>query len=887
MVELTIDGRPVSVPVGTTLLAAARAAGVEIPTLCHDDRLVTTGGCRLCAVEVDGTARPVTACNTPAGPGMIVRTSTSELEAMRRDLLGLLASEYPATALADDPSLPFHRLLRRYDVRPGGREKRGAFRDDTHPYLVADFSRCIDCMRCVRICDEVQGQFVWRVYGRGADQRIRPAGAATLLESDCVSCGACADTCPTGAVRDRVSAPGEPEHWVRTTCAYCGVGCELEAGARDGRVVRVRPVADAPVNHGHLCVKGRYAFGYTHAPDRLTLPRLRTASGWHEIPWDEAIGWLAGRLRDIRDRHGPDSLAMLGSARGTNEENYLAQKFARVVLGTNNVDGCARVCHAPTATGMAATLGTGAATNSFADIELARTLFVFGANPTENHPVVGARLKQAARRGAGLIVADPRVTELARMADIHLQLRPGTNVALLNGLAAAVVEDGLWDRDMVRDRLAGWDGYLRFLADWSPERAAAICGVPSDRIRAAARMLATARPAYSVHGLGATEHVQGTDGVIALVQLALITGNVGRPGAGVNPLRGQNNVQGSAHMGCEPAHLTGYVTLEHGVDTFARLWGTEIPGRPGLNLMEMVDAAADGRLRALWAIGYDIAHTNPNRTVTRAALTRLELVVVQDLFENELAREFAHLLLPAASAFEKDGTFMNGERRVQRVRQVVPPPGEARSDLWILCAVARAMGHGDAFAFQSAAEVWDEVRRVWSAGAGLSYERLEHGGLQWPCPADDHPGTGILHAAGFPVGPRVALQEVTYRASSEETTPEFPLMMVTGRTLYAFNAATMTGRTPNAGFHPADRLDLHPDDARRIGVREGDRVRVRSRHGEADLPVRVCPDVVPGCAFTTFHMAGQGVNAVTGDGRDPQSGTPEYKVVAVAVERLG
>ncbi len=887
MVELNIDGHPVAVPDGTSLLAAARAAGVEIPTLCHDDRLAPTGGCRLCTVEVEGHARPVTACNTPAGPGMVVRTATPDLESMRHDLLGLLAAEYPAADVDEDPDRPFHRLLRRYGVPAGGREKAGAFRDDTHPYLVADFTRCIDCLRCVRICDEVQGQFVWRVYGRGADQRIRPAGAATLLESDCVSCGACSDTCPTGAVRDRAGSGGEPDTWVRTTCAYCGVGCELEAGSRAGRVVRVRPAADAPVNRGHLCVKGRYAFGYTHAPDRLVRPRLRTASGWRDISWDEAIGWLAGRLREIRDRHGPDSLAVLGSSRGTNEENYLAQKFARVVLGTNNVDGCARVCHAPTATGMAATLGTGAATNSFADIEAARTLFVFGANPTENHPVVGARLKQAARRGAGLVVADPRVTELARLADVHLQLRPGTNVAMLNGLAAAVVEDGLWDRDMVRDRIAGWDEYRRFLADWSPERASAVCGVPADRIRAAARMLATARPVYCVHGLGATEHVQGTDGVIALVQLALITGNVGRPGAGVNPLRGQNNVQGSAHMGCEPGHLTGYVTLERGLDTFTRLWGAELPARPGWNLMEMVDAAADGRLRGLWSIGYDIAHTNPNRTATRAAVSRLELVVVQDLFENELARDFAHLLLPAASAFEKDGTFMNGERRVQRVRQVAPPPGEARSDIWILCAVARAMGHADAFAFGSAAEVWDEVRRVWPAGAGLSYGRLDRGGLQWPCPDEDHPGTGILHSESFPVGPRVGLHGVAYRPSGEEPTPEFPWVLVTGRTLYAFNAGTMTGRTPNAGFHVADRLDMHPDDARRVGVGEGDRVRVRSRHGEAELPVRVSGDVVPGCLFTTFHQAGQGVNAVTGDGRDPQAGTPEYKVVAVAVERGG
>ncbi|HXG46730.1 MAG TPA: formate dehydrogenase subunit alpha, partial [Methylomirabilota bacterium] len=623
---------------------------------------------------------------------------------------------------------------------------------------------------------------------------------------------------------------------------------------------------------------------FTHASDRVTTPMIREDGVWRQVSWAEAVGRVAGLLRRFRDESGPDSIGVLGSARGTNEENYLAQKFARVVLGTNNVDCCARVCHAPTAAGMKQTFGTGAATNCFDDIERASLFLLCGCNPTENHPIVGARIRQAVLRGARLIVIDPRAIELAGLATVHLPLRPGTNVPLLHALAHVIVRENLADPTALAARVSGWESFREFIASWTPERAAAITGVAAEQIRRAARLYATVRPAMCFHGLGVTEHLQGTEGVMCLVNLALLTGNFGRPGAGVNPLRGQNNVQGAAHMGCEPDHLTGFVPVEQGRTDFGELWQAPVPGARGMNLMEMMDAAAAGRLRALWAIGYDVALTNPNAAATRAALARLELVVVQDLFLNELARDFGHVFLPACSSFERDGTFMNSERRVQRVRRVLEPAGEAKPDWEIICAVAAAMGWGKQFAFRSAEEIWNEVRAVWRAGAGISYARLEHGGLQWPCPTEDHPGTPILHRETFPHGPQAALQCVEFIATDETLTDEFPFLLTTGRTLYQFNAGTMTGRTPNARLRVSDTLDVAPEDARRLGLRDAERVRVRSRHGTAALPVRIDPRVKPGELFASFHDVETFVNRLTGPHRDRCVMTPEYKVVAVRVE---
>jgi formate dehydrogenase major subunit len=577
---------------------------------------------------------------------------------------------------------------------------------------------------------------------------------------------------------------------MKTTCAYCGTGCEMNVGTLDGRIVSIRPTQEAPVNKGHLCVKGRYAYEYTYATDRITRPMIRDGARWRIASWDEAIAFTASELNRLLEQYGPQSVGILGSSRATNEENYLTQKFARVALGTNNVDCCARVCHAPSAAAMKLMLGTGAATNSFDDIEKARTLMICGANPTGNHPIVGARIKQAVLRGAHLIVIDPRQIELAHYADCHLQIRPGTNVALLNAMAATIVGEKLYDESFLRERVAEWEQFRDFIEQWSPEQVADTCGVEAALIRKAARLYATEKPVISFHGLGLTEHTQGTEGVMCLVNLALLTGNLGRPGTGVNPLRGQNNVQGAAHMGCEPDHLTGYIPIADGKSRFDSLWGAPVPTTKGLNLLQMMDAAEEGRLKALWSIGYDVVLTNANAHATKRALQSLELVIIQDLFLNETASAFGSVFLPAASSFEKDGTFMNAERRIQRVRKVVEPVGESKPDWEIVCALARALGKGEFFNFHSAEGIWTEARAVWPAGQGITYGRIEHGGLQWPCPTEAHPGTEVLHGETFPIGKRAALRRVDYRPTAEAVSEDFPFLLVTGRNLYQFNAGT-------------------------------------------------------------------------------------------------
>ncbi|MGN5353794.1 molybdopterin-dependent oxidoreductase [Ralstonia sp. L16] len=672
MVRLTIDGVACEAAEGALLIDALSAAGKTVPHLCHDDRLIPSGACRLCIVHVKGQPHPVASCSSEVAEGMVVQTRSVALDALCRTNLELIAARYPRTAYAADPRHPFHRLLAKYDVPPGGKFEDGLFRDDSHPYLGVGMDRCVYCERCVRICEEVQGQFIWEMAGRDDTTRVAISKGPTLLSAGCVSCGACVDTCPSGALFDK-RIVSKPTAWTRTTCAYCGVGCQMDVGTANGRVVAVRP-ADRPVNRGHLCVKGRYAFEHNHAPDRATQPMLRRDGRWQAVGWGEALDFTATQLQAVIARYGSDAVGVLASSRATNEENYLAQKFARVVLGTHNVDCCARVCHTPSAKALKSMLGVGAATNSFDDIEQARAFLICGANPTENHPVVGARIKQAVLKGARLVVIDPRRTELAALADVHLPVRMGCNVPLLNALAAAMIEEGRIDRAFLTERVSGFDTFAAHVAAFAPERMAEVCGVPADAIRAAARIYADNPPAMCFHGLGVTEHLQGSEGVMALINLALLTGNLGKPGSGINPLRGQNNVQGAAQMGCDPATLTGSQSISQAGSRFEQIWGHQLPTGRGLDVLEMMDAARAGHLKALWVMGYDIYLSLANATATAAALAALDLVIVQDLFVNQTAEAFGTVFLPAASAFEKEGTFMNSDRRVQRVHAVTTPP---------------------------------------------------------------------------------------------------------------------------------------------------------------------------------------------------------------------
>jgi formate dehydrogenase major subunit len=887
MVAVLVDGKRIEAADGATVLQALQLAGVHVPTLCHDDRIAPLGACRTCLVHVKGWPKPVPACMTRLTDGMEIEADTAALNETRKGILEMLARRYPRRAFDRFPDEPFHRELRRAgltdrlasDVTPDRPDR-------SHPYIAVDMARCIDCYRCVRICAEVQGRSVWHVRGRGMATAVEPDGP-TLRDSSCVSCGACVDTCPTGALSDAASATSAPpSHWTRTTCPYCGVGCELSVGTRGDRIVAVEPVLTSPVSKGHLCVKGRYAFGFVADPDRITEPMIRGDDSWRRVSWTEARAFVAGRLAQLIERNGPDSIGLLGSARATNEDNFVAQKLARTVIGTHNVDCCARVCHAPSAAALKRAFGAGLATNSFDDIERARTILVCGANASESHPVVGARILQAARRGARLVVIDPRRTELARHADWHVAPRPGTDVALLNALAHVIVAEGLVDREFLERRVAARQEFEEAIAAWPPERAAAICGVDAETIRQVGRLYGAHAPAMSVHGLGVTEHVHGTDTVTALINLALLTGNVGKPGAGVNPLRGQNNVQGAAHMGCDPAVLPGSLPLEQGRPIWEALWGRPLPVVPGLHMLQMLDAALAGRFKALWTIGYDVLLTNPNADETRRALRSLDLVIVQDMFLTETARACATVFLPACSSFEKDGTFMNAERRIQRVRAALPPAGASKPDWQILSEIARVMG-GHGFGYASPEDIWTEVRAGCEGARGMTYTRLDAGGLQWPCPDERHPGTAILHQDSFPIGARVNLRPVDFRESAEVVTAEFPFTLMTGRSLYQFNAGTMTGRTANNILRPSDVLDMAPADAHRLGYRDGQLVTVTSRYGEAVLPMHVDDGVSPGQLFATFQSPGIRLNALTGPYRDECVATPEFKVTAVRIAAAG
>lgn len=887
MNQVIINGKDYVFEEGQTILTVLRQNGLDVPALCHDERLLPTAVCRLCLVKVKGSDSWLPSCRTKLTPAMEIETHLPEIELYRKDILKMLAENYPASAITENPEKEFHQWLHHYNIANRAESDHSNI-DASHPFIQVDMSRCINCNRCVRICDELQGQFVWHIINIGENIKIISDSKGSLADSSCVSCGACADSCPTGAIEDKHFIQyGKPEEKVLSVCAYCGVGCQIEVAVKDNKVVGIHPDLYSPVNKGHLCVKGRYAWEYIYSHDRIMQPMIRNNDEWETVSWETAIQYCAEKLRDIVGEYGRNSIGIVGSARATNEDNYVVQKFARTVIGTNNVENCARVCHQPTAKAMSMTLGTSASTNSFDDIEKAKTILVAGANATGSHPIVGARIKQAVLHGANLIVIDPRETELSHYATYHLQLKAGTNTALLNALAHVIVEEGLYDKEFVEQRTEGWEEFKKHIFSFTPEWATKICGIEPDIIKNAARLYAKETPSICLHGLGLTEHTQGTEGVITLVHLALLTGNIGKPGTGINPLRGQNNVQGAAAMGCDPSAYTGMASVKMERDRFEKLWGTALPTDKGLNLLEMMDAAYAGNLKAMWITGYDVFFTMPNEKHSQQAFRNLEFVIVQDMFLNETARKFAHVFLPVASAFEKVGTFMNAERRIQKVRKIIPPPQNVLTDWEIVCMMAKAMERGELFNFTNAEEIWNEIRQTWPAVYGITYERLEKTGLQWPCPDVNHPGTKILHTVTFPFEDgKAKLLTIDFKSTFEQPNAEYPFILITRRELYHFNAGTMTYRTPVKMIKDIDVLEIHQDDAFSLGLKTGDYARVISKYGETSLPISIGKSMKKGEVYSSFSNNRVFMNKVTSSYRDNYVQTPEYKVTAVRIEKI-
>ena len=898
LVTLQVDGHEVTVPEGTSIMRASMLAGIKIPKLCATDTLNSFGSCRMCLVEIEGRNGTPASCTTPVAPGMKVHTSSDNVRKLRRGVMELYISDHPLDCLTCSANGNCELQdtagevgLREVRYGQNGQNHLEAPTDYSNPYFNFDASKCIVCSRCVRACEEVQGTFALTVEGRGFASKIAAGMNEPFLTSECVSCGACVQACPTATLMEKsVVDLGQPEHSVVTTCAYCGVGCSFKAEMRGDTVVRMVPWKDGKANHGHSCVKGRFAWGYASHPDRILNPMIRakTSDPWKEVSWDEAIAHVASEFKRIQAKAGKDSIGVITSSRCTNEETFLVQKLARAAFGNNNTDTCARVCHSPTGYGLGKTFGTSAGTQNFDSVEKADVIVVIGANPTDGHPVFASRMKKRLREGAKLIVIDPRRIDLVRMPHVeaayHLPLRPGTNVAVMTSLAHVIVTENLIDEDFVRERceLDAFSDWARFVAEprHSPEALEATTGVPAELVRGAARLYATAGNGAIYYGLGVTEHSQGSTTVMAIANLAMATGNIGREGVGVNPLRGQNNVQGSCDMGSFPHELPGYrhVSGDAVRGIFEKEWGVTLNPEPGLRIPNMFDAAIDGSFLGLYVQGEDILQSDPDTHHVSKGLAAMECVVVHDLFLNETAN-YAHVFLPGSTFLEKDGTFTNAERRINMVRRVMAPKA-GKADWETTMAISNAMGYPMNYTHPS--EIMAEIARTTPTFAGVTYERLARESIQWPCNEAAPEGSPIMHVNGFVRGMgHFVITE--YVPTDEKVGPRFPLLLTTGRILSQYNVGAQTRRTANVVWHAEDVLEIHPQDAEDRGIRDGDWVRLASRAGDTTLRAVLTERVAPGVVYTTFHHPVTQANVITTDYSDWATNCPEYKVTAVQV----
>ncbi|PQO93218.1 formate dehydrogenase subunit alpha [Massilia phosphatilytica] len=900
LVTLDIDGVEVTVPEGTSVMRAAAMMGTSIPKLCATESLEAFGSCRVCLVEIEGRRGYPASCTTPCEPGMKVRTQTPKLQELRKGMLELYISDHPLDCLTcaangDCELQDMAGVTGLREVRYGyeGSNHLRMAKDESNPYFTYDPSKCIVCNRCVRACEETQGTFALTIEGRGFASRVAASQNDSFLDSECVSCGACVNACPTATLTEKtIIMMGQAEHSKVTTCAYCGVGCSFRAEMKGNEVVRMVPNPDGKANHGHACVKGRFAWGYATHKDRMLKPMIRKkiTDPWREVSWEEAVNYAASEFRRIQAKHGRASIGGITSSRCTNEETYLVQKLVRAAFGNNNVDTCARVCHSPTGYGLKQTLGESAGTQTFDSVMKADVIMIIGANPASAHPVFASQMKRRLRQGAKLIVIDPRTTEMVKsphvQADYHLKLMPGTNVAIVNALAHVIVTENLCSEDYVAQRcdtasFAEWKEFVA-LPENSPEAVQAATGVPAAEIRGAARLYATGGNAAIYYGLGVTEHAQGSTMVIGIANLAMATGNVGREGVGVNPMRGQNNVQGSCDMGSFPHELPGYRHVSDSTvrSAFEAAWDCTLDPEPGLRIPNMFDAALDGSFMGLYCEGEDIVQSDPNTQHVTAALAAMECIVVQDLFLNETAK-YAHVFLPGSSFLEKDGTFTNAERRISRVRKVMPPKA-GKSDWEVTMMLSNALGYP--MDYRHPKEIMAEIAALTPTFAGVSYERIEQlgGSIQWPCNADAPEGTPIMHIDAFVRG-KGRFIPTKFFGSGEKVTRRYPLVLTTGRILSQYNVGAQTRRTHNNAWHSEDRLEIHPDDAAERGIREGDWAGIESRAGQTVLRATLTDRVQPGVVYTTFHFPESGANVITTDSSDWATNCPEYKVTAVQV----